>query len=59
MRAAFGLMAGFTISALGLTVVVASTQDLAGVLLIGLGVGVAALVSRTEPAAGRQSAGHE
>ncbi len=59
MRAAFGLVAGFAISALGLTVVVASTQDLAGVLLIGLGVGLAALVSRMQPSAGGQSTGRD
>ncbi len=59
MRAALGLIAGFAISALGLTVVVASTQDLAGVLLIALGVGLAALVSRTEPAVSRPSTGRD
>lgn len=46
MRSAISLLGGMAISAAGVMVAVGSTQDVAGVLLIGAGVVVALLGMR-------------
>lgn len=54
MRTAFALLGGFAVSALGLLIVIGSTQDLLGVILIAIGVGVAALLRPAPPSTSRR-----